>query len=147
MKECNHMLDSFGGASPSVIPQPGDEAVCEGIQGLHLEVTNMQNRDTSFPYWPYSEYTAFGSHSPPRLVLYIKSTGEDPTTSNQPKVGEPCSLQWRRMGEHRPHPESCGRVPAGSVQEERQIPNHRRVHQIGGSESTKAETADPCCKV
>ena len=73
MKEYNHMLDSFGGASPSVIPQPGDEAVCEGIQGyscmtrtllrgLHLEVMSMQNRDTSFPYWPYSEYTAFGSH-------------------------------------------------------------------------------------
>ena len=29
---------------------------------LCLEVTNMQNRDTSFPYWPYSESTAIGSH-------------------------------------------------------------------------------------
>ena len=27
------MLDLFGGASPSVIPQPGDEAVCGGVQG------------------------------------------------------------------------------------------------------------------
>ena len=27
MKEYNHMLDLFGGASRSVIPQPGDEAV------------------------------------------------------------------------------------------------------------------------
>ena len=27
---------------------------------LHLEVMNMQNRDTSFPYRPYNEYTAFG---------------------------------------------------------------------------------------
>ena len=55
-----------------MIPQPGDEAVCEGVQGfscmthtlprgVHLEVMNMQNRDTCFPYWPYSEYTAFGS--------------------------------------------------------------------------------------
>ena len=66
MKEYNHVLISFGGASPSVIPQPGDEAVCEGVQGyscmtsalqkgLHLEVMNMQNRDTSFPCRPYSE--------------------------------------------------------------------------------------------
>ena len=69
MKEYNHMLDSFGGASPSVIPQPGDEAVCEGIQGYSCVTRmlpggslGMQNRDTSFPYWPYSEYTAFGSH-------------------------------------------------------------------------------------
>ena len=71
MKEYNRVLHSFGGAHPSVIPQPGDEAVCEGVQGfscmtntlpkgLHLEVMNMQNRDTSFPYWPHSEYTAFG---------------------------------------------------------------------------------------
>ena len=53
MREYNHVLDSFGGAS--VIPQPGDEAVCEGVlgyscmtstlpKGLHLEVMNMQNR-------------------------------------------------------------------------------------------------------
>ena len=31
-------------------------------KGLHLEVMNTQNRDTSFPYWPYNEYTAFGSN-------------------------------------------------------------------------------------
>ena len=59
MKEYNRMLDSFGGASPSLIPQPGDGAVCEGVQGyscmtstlpkgLHLEVMNTQSRDTSF---------------------------------------------------------------------------------------------------
>ena len=52
MKEYNNMLGSFGGASRSVIPQPGDEAVCEGVQGyscmthtlpkgLHLEVMNV----------------------------------------------------------------------------------------------------------
>ena len=146
MKEYNHVLDSFGGASPSVIPQPGDEAVCEGVRGyscmtstlpkgLHLEVMSMQNRDTSFPYRL--------QHSPPRLVPHVKSTREeDPLTSNRTKVGELYSLQWRRMGGHRPHPESRERVPAaGSVQEEGQIPNDRRVHQIGGSESTKAETA------
>ena len=34
MKEYNHMLDSFGGASPSLIPQLGDEAVCKGVQGF-----------------------------------------------------------------------------------------------------------------
>ena len=97
LKEYNHMLDLFGGASPSVIPQPGDEAVCEGVQGyscmtstqpkgLHLEVMSMQNRDTSFPYLPYNEYTAFGYNI---------------HHSNWPKVGEPYSLEWRRMGEHR----------------------------------------------
>ena len=73
MKEYNNMLDLFGGANPSVIPQPGDEAVCEGVQGyscvthtlpkrVHLEVINMQNRDTSFPYWSCKDYTAFGSN-------------------------------------------------------------------------------------
>ena len=31
-------------------------------KGLHLEVMNMQNRNTSFPYWPYKDYTAFGSY-------------------------------------------------------------------------------------
>ena len=67
------MLNSFGGANPSVIPQPGDEPVCEGVQGyscmtytlpkgLHLEAMNMQNINTSFPSSPYKEYTAFGSH-------------------------------------------------------------------------------------
>ena len=40
-----------------------------------------------------------------KLVLYVKSTGEDPTTSNRPKAGEPYSFWWR-MGEHRPHPDS-----------------------------------------
>ena len=51
MKEYNNMLDSFGGANPSVIPQPADEAVCEGFSwGVHLEVMNTQSRDTSFPY-------------------------------------------------------------------------------------------------
>ena len=103
LKEYHNMLDSFGGAKPSVIPQPGD-AVCEGVQGflcmthtlpkgVHLEVMNMQNRDTSFSYWPYKDYTAFGSsihHSD--LILYIKSTGEDPTSSNRPKDGEPDSF-------------------------------------------------------
>ena len=73
MQEYNNMLDSFGGANPSVIPQPGDEAVCEGVQGFscmidtlpkggRLEVMNMQSRDTSFPYWPYKGYAAIGSH-------------------------------------------------------------------------------------
>ena len=35
MREYNNVLDSFGGASPSVIPQPGDEAVCEGMYDQH----------------------------------------------------------------------------------------------------------------
>ena len=34
-------------------------------KGMHLEVMNMQSRDTSFPYWPYNEYTAFGSNVSP----------------------------------------------------------------------------------
>ena len=51
MKDYSNMLDSFGGANPFVIPQPGDEAVCEGVygfscicmtetlsKGMHLEV-------------------------------------------------------------------------------------------------------------
>ena len=49
------------------------EAVCEGVhgfpcmtdtlpKGIHLEVMNVQSQDTSFPYWPYKGYTAFGSN-------------------------------------------------------------------------------------
>ena len=62
MREYNHVLGSFGGASPSsVIPQPGDEAVCEDVRGyscmtitlpkgLHLEVTNTNPTETQvFP--------------------------------------------------------------------------------------------------
>ena len=35
------------------------------VYGPHTakgRVMNMQNRDTSFPYWPYKDYTAFGSN-------------------------------------------------------------------------------------
>ena len=81
MKEYNNMLDSFGGRNPSVIPQPGDEAVCEGVQGyscmthtlpkgVHLEVMNTQNRDTCLPYWPYKDYAAFGSNIHHSDVFY-----------------------------------------------------------------------------
>ena len=49
-------------------------------KGIHLEVMSMQNRDTSFPYWPYNEYTAFGStnshgdmfHTPKALVRTLR---------------------------------------------------------------------------
>ena len=52
------MLDSFGGASPSVIPQPGDEAVCEGVQGYSCMTSTRpkgSHLQTRFPSWPYSE--------------------------------------------------------------------------------------------
>ena len=96
-----NMLDSFGGANPSVIPQPGDEAVCEGVhgfscmtdtlpKGVHLEVMNMQSRDTSFPYWPYkSLHGIWIPHPPGRLIPRIKSAGEGPTPPNRPNEQNP----------------------------------------------------------
>ena len=123
MKDYNHMLDLFGGANPSVISQPGDEAVCEGVRGfscmtntlpkgIHLEVMNTQNRDTSFSLLAVQIWI---NCQPKRLVSDVNCAGEDPTPPNRPKEGEPYSLQWWRMGEHRPHPGPRGRVPAVSA--------------------------------
>ena len=86
------------------------------------------SRDTSFPYWLYSEYTAFGSN-----ISHI-----DLFQILRHQIGAKLySLQWWRMGEHRPHPGPRGRVPAVPVQKGRQIPNHRRVHQVRRSEARK----------
>ena len=130
MKDYNHMLDSFGGANPSVIPQPGDEAVCEGVRGfscmtgtlpkgMHLEVRNMPNRDTSFPYWPYNEYMAFGSIVNPSDLFQTSKVLVKILRRQIGQRGGTLSLQGWRMGEHRPHAGPRGRVPAVSVQEER----------------------------
>ena len=153
MKDYNNTLDLFGGANPSVIPQPGDEAVCKGVRGfscmtdtlpkgMHLEVMNTQSRDTSFPYWPYKEYTAFGSTGR-HDGLYPMSKALVSILRHQigVKRGNAIPCNGGGWGEHRPHPGPRGRVPTESVQ------GHRRMCQIRGPESTKTEAADSRCEI
>ena len=71
MKEYNHMLDSFGGASFSVIAQPGDEAVCKGTQGQKwgnpipcngggwVNIDHILSREDAFPQDRYKKNDRF----------------------------------------------------------------------------------------
>ena len=107
----NNMLGLFGGANPSVIPQPGDISHGDLFQTSKALVKILRHQTGA----------KRGNHIPCNGGGWV----------NIDRILDREDV----------------RVPAASVQKGRQIPNHRRVHQVRRSESTEAETANPRCEI